>query len=54
MLDPLKGSTNWGDSSWLLAGASALAVLAGLLLARRWRPPESLLEIRSHLTGLEA
>jgi Tfp pilus assembly protein PilF len=51
MLDPLKGSTNGGGSRGLLVGASALAVLAGLVLASLWRPPESLLKLRSHMTG---
>jgi hypothetical protein len=51
MLDPLKVSTNGGGSRGLLVGASALAVLAGLLLASLWRPPESLLKLRARMTA---
>jgi hypothetical protein len=51
MLDPLKVSANGGGSRGLLVGASALAVLAGLLLASLWRPPESLLKLRARMTA---
>jgi hypothetical protein len=54
MLDPLKGSTIGGGSRGLLVGASALAVLAGLVLASLWRPQESLRKLRSQMTSESA
>jgi hypothetical protein len=54
MLDPLKGSTIGGGSHGLLVGGSGLAVLAGLVLAGRWRPTQSLRKLRSQLTSESA
>lgn len=50
MPDPLTVHTSWAGSATVLAGVSAAAVLAGLVLAWRWRPSLSVrqLRIRSH------
>ncbi|MDP4014516.1 MAG: hypothetical protein U0990_07955 [Candidatus Nanopelagicales bacterium] len=50
MLDSLSGRTEWGGAAAALAALSAAAIVAGLLLAYRWRPRKSLEDLRESLT----
>jgi hypothetical protein len=53
MLDPLPGHTTGTASTAALAGLSVAALLLGLGLARRWRPVESLAQLRRRVIGGE-
>lgn len=53
MPDPLAGHTTWNGASWTYTVLCVLAVLLGLALGFRWRPNESLRELRLRLSEEE-
>lgn len=46
MLDPYDGETDWAGAGGILAGLSAVVLLAGVALSYRWRPEQSLSQLR--------
>jgi hypothetical protein len=46
MLDPLPGRDGWTGGDTVLVVLSVLVLLAGVVLAIRWRPEESLHDLR--------
>lgn len=51
MHDPMPGHTDWAGSGVVYAVVSGLAVLVGLVFAVRWRPAESVAQLRELLKG---
>lgn len=50
-LDPERGISDGGD--WVLLALAGLAVVAGLFLAHRWRPPDTIRQLRHQTTQPE-
>lgn len=54
MPDPMSGHTNWAGVGAVYAGLSGLVLLIGLVLAMRWRPGESIEQLRTRLNQEKA
>lgn len=54
MPDPMSGHTDWSSVAAVYAGLSALLMLIGLVLAVRWRPRESIKQLRTRLNEEKA
>lgn len=49
--DPLPGRRGLTGADWTLLGCAALLAVAGVMLARRWRPHDTVRQLRRRMTS---